>query len=163
MVGLNPASYAVSVGHYYARRSNRFWRLLHESGLVAEPLVREDDARLPDFGIALTDLVKRPSPNVDDVTAEEFRAGRARLVRIVRRLQPAVVAFNGLAGFRTTFEAKAAVGLQPEALAGRPVFVLPSSSARAGGTISYEALLQHWRALTALVDSARAQTARRLG
>ncbi|MBS2030668.1 MAG: mismatch-specific DNA-glycosylase [Deltaproteobacteria bacterium] len=153
VVGLNPASYAVRVGHYYARRSNRFWRLLVESGLAPGPLAREDDHRLPSLGIALTDLCKRPTPNVDDVTADEFRAGRARLARIARRISPGVIAFNGLAGFRAAYDPRAVAGLQPLTIAGRPVFVLPSSSARAGGTLSFEALLLLWKALRVRVDA----------
>jgi TDG/mug DNA glycosylase family protein len=152
LVGLNPASYAVQVGHYYARRTNRFWRLLHASGLTPRLLVREEDTLLPGLGIALTDLCKRPTPNVDGVRPEEFRAGKARLLRIVRRLRPGVVAFNGLAGFRQAYDPAAVAGLQPLELAGRPVFVLPSSSARAGGALSFEALLAHWTALRARVD-----------
>ena len=159
VVGLNPASYAVQVGHYYARRSNRFWRLLVESGLAPGPLVREDDHRLPSLGIALTDLCKRPTPNVDDITADEFRAGRIRLARIARRIEPGVIAFNGLAGYRMAYDAHAVVGLQPLTIAGRPVFVLPSSSARAGGTLSFDALLAHWFALRAHVDAHFAKSA----
>lgn len=155
VVGLNPASYAVKVGHYYARRSNRFWRLLHASGLTPRLLTREEDARLPDFGIALTDLVKRPTPNVDDVTREEFRAGRARLSRIARRLEPSVIAFNGLAGYRHAYDPQARIGLQPLKIAGVPVWVLPSSSARAGGTIAFDTLVAHWVALRAFVDAQR--------
>jgi len=132
IVGLNPASYAVKMGHYYARRSNRFWRLLHDSGLVPALLTFDDDARLPSLGIALTDLVKRPSANVDAITPVEFRAGRARLARIARRLQPAVIAFNGLTGYRHAYDPHARAGMQPGLIAQRPVVVLPSSSARAG-------------------------------
>lgn len=151
VVGLNPATYAVRAGHYYARRSNRFWRLLHESGLTPRLLVREEDHLLPKFGIALTDLVKRPTPNVDDVTREEFIAGRARLAGLARRLEPDVIAFNGLAGYRHAYDPRAAIGLQPRQIAGRPVWVLPSSSARAGASFSFPALLAHWVALAELV------------
>ena len=157
LVGLNPASYAVAMGHYYARRSNRFWKLLFDSGLVPEPLTREDDARLPEFGIAISDMVKRPSPNVDDISREEFRAGHARLTRLARRLEPGVIAFNGLAGYRHAVDARAQIGVQPARIAGRPVVVLPSSSARAGGAFSYSKLLEHWRVLRALVEAESAR------
>ena len=157
VVGLNPASYAVSVGHYYARRSNRFWRLLFDSGLVPEQLVREDDSRLPEFGIAITDMVKRPSPNVDDISREEFRAGHLRLARLALRLRPGVIAFNGLAGYRHAVDARAQIGVQPARIAGRPVVVVPSSSARAGAAFTYEALLEHWRALRVLVEAESAR------
>jgi TDG/mug DNA glycosylase family protein len=151
VVGLNPATFAVRAGHYYARRSNRFWRLLHRSGFTERELSCEEDGALPSYGIAVTDLVKRHSPNVDDVGVAEFRRSRARLLRLVETLQPAVVAFNGLTGYRAAFDRRAAIGLQPEPIAGAKVMLLPSSSARAGATYSFEVLLAHWVALHALV------------
>ena len=42
---------------YYAGPGNRFWELLHASGLVAERLDPERAERLPGYGVGLTDLV----------------------------------------------------------------------------------------------------------
>ena len=67
-------------------------------------------------------------------------------------LQPAVIAFNGLQGYRHAVDARALVGMQAKLIAGRPVMVTPSSSARAGGAISYPALLSHWKALRIRVE-----------
>ena len=64
IVGFNPGSRSAEIGHYYAGRGNLFWPLLYESGLIPEPLTYADDARVLEFGIGLTDLVKTLDPIV---------------------------------------------------------------------------------------------------
>ncbi len=59
VVGCNPGDRSARVGHYYAGRSNAFWPLLYESGVLPEELNCKDDKRIIEFGIGLTDLVKR--------------------------------------------------------------------------------------------------------
>ena len=51
LVGINPGMRSAQVGHHFAGPSNRFWKLLHESGLVPEPIRSDDDRRLPEFGM----------------------------------------------------------------------------------------------------------------
>jgi TDG/mug DNA glycosylase family protein len=58
-VGINPGMRSAAIGHHFAGYSNRFWRLLFESGLVAERLRAEDDERLPEWGLGVTNLVPR--------------------------------------------------------------------------------------------------------
>ena len=97
IVGYNPNPLAVARRHYYARTANRFWEDLHEAGFVPSVLRGPgDDVTLPGFGIGLTDLVKRPSPNADSLTAAEFRGGVARLDALVREHRPRMLCFNGL-------------------------------------------------------------------
>jgi TDG/mug DNA glycosylase family protein len=151
LVGLNPGAYSVKVGHYYGRKSNTFWRLLAASGLVPRPLTCEDDATLPSLGIALTDLCKKVTPNVDGVSAEEFRAGRGRIEALVRELEPPVVGFVGLAGYRAAFDRKAGIGLQAQPIAAAQVFVLPSTSPRSLIAYDEQAQLGFWRAMAGLV------------
>ncbi len=59
VVGCNPADRWARAGHYYAGRGNPFWPLLYDSGILPESLPYTDDKRLIEFGIGLTDLVKR--------------------------------------------------------------------------------------------------------
>lgn len=162
IVGLNPGAYSVKVGHYYGRKSNRFWALLSQSGLVPEPLGCEDDHRLPSFGIAITDLVKRCTPNIDTLSLEEFRLGAKRLRKLVLELEPAVVAFNGLAGYRAAFDRKARIGLQANSLEGSDVFVVASTSPRTGATFSFDEQLEQWRGLCRAVESASALASNQL-
>lgn len=83
------------LGHYYAGRNNRFWDLLHASGLTPRRFRFEDDHLLPSLGIGVTDLVKRPTRSAVEVTAAEFREGAARVRRLVAERRPRVVAYNG--------------------------------------------------------------------
>ena len=38
LVGINPGVRSSQTGHHFAGYSNRFWKLLFESGLVPEPI-----------------------------------------------------------------------------------------------------------------------------
>jgi G:T/U-mismatch repair DNA glycosylase len=60
LIGANPGDRSARVGHYYAGRGNQFWPIMYESGVIPEPLSYEDDRRILEFGIGMTDLVKRP-------------------------------------------------------------------------------------------------------
>ncbi len=78
-VGYNPGETSARLGHYYAFAHNLFWPALYESGLVPAPLTFVDDYRLPEFGIGITDLAKRPSRAAGDLPTSEFRSGREAL------------------------------------------------------------------------------------
>jgi len=58
-VGINPGVRSEVIGHHFAGYSNRFWKLLHDARIVPEPLGAEDDHRLPEWGIGITNLVPR--------------------------------------------------------------------------------------------------------
>ena len=75
IVGCNPTESSVRVGHYYAGRDNPFWPILFESGVVPEPFDYHDDKRVIEFGIGLTDLVKRPSKTVEELSRADFAEG----------------------------------------------------------------------------------------
>ena len=76
----------------------------------------------------MTDLVKRATPNAAVLSPEEYRAGAERVRRLVEWLQPGLVLFVGLAGWRTAIDRDAVPGLQPEPFAGVPAYVMPSTS-----------------------------------
>ena len=94
-VGFNPGKRSPIVGHYYAGRGNTFWPLLYESGLLPEVLTFTEDYRLPEFGIGLADLVKRPSRSSGDLSRAETRAGAVTLTEKLLTYAPRVVCFNG--------------------------------------------------------------------
>lgn len=115
-------------GHYYAGPGNSFWQLLHSAGFTAARLEPEDDVRLPELGIGLTDLVKDSTG--DPVRRPHFDV--ASLMAKVEAHQPAWVALTGkVAGqavARFLGVSKPALGPQSWTIAGSQVFVLPSSS-----------------------------------
>jgi TDG/mug DNA glycosylase family protein len=133
IVGCNPGERSARVGHYYAGRGNQFWPLLYEGGVVPEPLEYEDDVRLGEFGIGLTDLVKRPTRGIEDLRREEFAEGRVLLAQKLEQLAPRVVAFNGKVAYEKFSGRPCKLGLQKERLYGARVFVLPSTSGQNAG------------------------------
>ncbi len=134
-VGINPGLASAAAGHHYAGRSNLFWPLLHEAGFVPAPVTCEDDRRMPEYGIGLTNLVDRPSRGIDDLSRAEMRAGVARLRQKLLRCRPRVVCFNGKAIAEAFLGHRCTLGLQPERIDGALVYVMPSTSAR---TASYQ-------------------------
>jgi len=129
-VGYNPSLRAARLGRYYAGRNNRFWDLLAAGGLTPRKLSYEEGHLLPGLGIGITDLVKRPTRAAHDVTTAEFRAGAQRVRRLVERVGPKVVAYNGKGVYLLASGLQSAPwGLQPTCLvAGVADYVVPSPS-----------------------------------
>jgi TDG/mug DNA glycosylase family protein len=154
LVGINPGVRSALTGHHFAGYSNRFWKLLYESGLVPERITSEDDGRLPEWGFGVTNLVARATPGVGDLHPSELLKGRERLARKVRRYRPEVVALVGLTIYRALFPLSrnpVRPGLAPERFAGARVFVLPNPSGR-NAHYSYAEMLQAFRALKYEID-----------
>jgi TDG/mug DNA glycosylase family protein len=149
-VGINPGIRSAAIGHHFAGYSNRFWKLLHDSRLVPEPIATEDDVRLPEWGLGITNLVPRATPGIDTLRAEEYAAGLRALVKKVRRWRPEVVALVGVTLYREVFGHRTGrtmqCGLQDETLEGVPVFVLPNPSGR-NANYSYAEMLAAFRQL----------------
>ena len=152
-VGINPGMRSAAIGHHFAGFSNRFWKLLHESGLLPVPLRSEDDDRLPEWGYGITNLVPRATPGIDTLAAAEYTAGLRTLRRKVRRWKPDVVALVGVTLYRAIRTAlspgaRAAVslGLQAERFEGARLFVLPNPSGR-NANFTYAEMLAAFRAL----------------
>lgn len=148
-VGINPGVRSALTGHHFAGFSNRFWKLLHESRLVSEPISHEDDDRLPEWGYGITNIVPRPTPGMDTLRAEEFVKGQAVLRRKILRYRPTIVAIVGVTVFRAMFPArKGAVrlGRQPERIGESTIFVLPNPSGR-NANFSYSEMLSAFRSL----------------
>jgi len=142
-VGINPGVRSALTGHHFAGFSNRFWKLLFESGLVPQPIGYADDRRLPEWGFGITNIVARPTPGIDSLRREEYAAGRVALVRKVRRYRPPIVAMVGVTVFRAMFPGRrgaVALGPQDEQLGGSRVFVLPNPSGR-NANYSYAEML----------------------
>jgi TDG/mug DNA glycosylase family protein len=146
-VGINPGARSEAIGHHFAGYSNRFWKLLCESGLVPEPIGTEDDVRLGEWGFGITNLVPRMTPGIGTLRPEEYVAGLRVLRRKVRRWRPEVVAFVGVTLYRAVYgRGMAPLGLQPEIFEGARVFVLPNPSGR-NANFSYAEMLAAYRAL----------------
>jgi len=149
-VGINPGLRSAAIGHHFAGHSNRFWKLLFESKLVLEPLTHQDDWRLPEWEFGLTNIIQRPSAGIDVLKPRDYVAGRKRLITIVKRYRPYIVALLGVTIYRMLFPEyrieRVSLGLKAETLSGCPVFVLPNPSGR-NAHYSYRTMLTSFRAL----------------
>jgi len=153
-VGINPGVRSALTGHHFAGYSNRFWKLLFESGLLPERIGYEDDRRLPEWGFGITNIVARPTPGIDSLRPEEYAAGRRTLLRKIRRHRPQIVAMVGVTVFRAMFpdrKTPVTLGLQPEQLAGARVFVLPNPSGR-NANFTYAEMLEAYKKLARIVN-----------
>lgn len=133
-------------GHYYAGRGNQFWRLLNDAGLTPELLTPEDDHRLPEFGIGLTDL----APGVTQSHDRGLRYDTAALTTAMTTYTPRVLAFTSLTGGRAAARAfdagKVNLGPQDWTVGPARVWILPSSSG-ANNATPYPVKLAAWREL----------------
>ena len=139
-VGINPGVRSAITGHHFAGYSNRFWKLLSDSGLAPQPMTYEDDERLPGWNLGLTNLIARPSPGIDDLHPAEYIEGWKVLDRKIRRYRPEAVALVGVTLYRAVLpllddappvRARASVvGPQPIRIHGARMFVLPNPSGR---------------------------------
>jgi TDG/mug DNA glycosylase family protein len=154
-VGINPGLRSAATGHHFAGYSNRFWKLLHASGLVPEPITYLDDRRLPEWGFGITNIVPRATAGIDELTREEYRAGARILLRKIRLYKPPVVALVGITVWRALLDAlgehelrkrPATLGFQRITIEGARVAVLPNPSGR-NATLRYEQMLDAFRAL----------------
>jgi TDG/mug DNA glycosylase family protein len=150
IVGCNPSESSVRAGHYYAGRNNLFWPTLFESGVVPEPFDYPDDRRIIEFGIGLTDLVKRPTKGVEELKREDYAEGRIVLSQKLEEFSPRVVAFNGKMTYEQFSQRKCNYGLQKQLLYGAQVYVLPSTSGQ--NTVGKTERLKHFRGLARLVE-----------
>ena len=152
IVGCNPTESSVRVGHYYAGRGNQFWPIMYESGVIPEPITYEDDRRILEFGIGMTDLVKRPTRAPEEIERQEFAEGRVLLAQKLEDLKPRVVAFNGKMVYEKFTGRLCKLGLQKEKLYGASVFVLPSTAGSKGGS-ELAVKMRYFKKLAALLKS----------
>jgi double-stranded uracil-DNA glycosylase len=128
-VGINPGLYSGVTGRHFARPGNRFWPALHLGGITPRRFGPEDEQALLALGYGITAMVRRATATAQELRPEEYRAGAQQLEEKVRRYQPKLVCFLGIGAYRTGFrQPKAQLGLQPETIAGVPIWVMPNPS-----------------------------------
>ncbi len=147
MVGLNPSLFAADKGVGYARPGNRFWPSAIAAGVVTRD--RDPWHALRANGVGMTDLVKRATISAAEIEPSEYRTGRERLERLVGWLTPRAVCMVGLSGWRAAVEHEARAGVQETTIAGRPVYLMPSTSGANARARTGE-LVEHLRAAAAL-------------
>jgi TDG/mug DNA glycosylase family protein len=141
-IGINPSLYSVAQGHYFARKTNRFWPAFSRSllseparrGLRVEALEPSHDALLLDYGIGFTDVVKRPTARADELSPDEYAAGARDLVTKLETFRPRIACFHGMMGYRpfilghAPMSPKPLLGEQPVRIGLTRLFVIPNPS-----------------------------------
>jgi len=157
-VGINPSLHSARAGHHFASPGNPFYRLLHAAGFVPEPLTFEDDVRLPDFGLGLTNIAERATREAAELTPGDYARGRKQLARLIARVRPAAVAFVGGTAYRQFFgpSASPGPGAKPERIGDAVVFVVPNPSGRNAAYPGFQAKLTWYRRLKRWSDRVEA-------
>ena len=112
---------------YYAGPGNKFWPILHQTGLTPSQLDPRDLPDLRRFGIGLTDMAKTESGSDASLSkqADDAQAVRDK----IERFQPRALAFNGKRAGRVFFNgAQVGYGQQSATIGRTAIFVLPSTS-----------------------------------
>jgi TDG/mug DNA glycosylase family protein len=127
--GINPGTLSGELGLHFARRGNRFWKLLCAGGFTDSVLLPAEQRILPGLGLGITNLVARVTAAASELTAAELREGATQLESKVGKLRPRCVAVLGLQAYRTAFlRPGAVIGPQPELLGGALLWLLPNPS-----------------------------------
>ena len=159
--GYNPSLTSGQTGYHYAHPGNRFWRVLHASGITNRLYAPEEDVALLDLGIGFTNLCPRPTRRADELTCEEIRLGAEGLSDTLERYGPRVVAYTGIGvykWFRAT--SKVGWGVQPDsAVPGVTDVVVPSPSGL--NRMRFEELVDHYRILGPYVKQPENEQQRR--
>lgn len=139
-IGFNPGERAAQIGHYYGYPGNRFWWLLHHSGLTPSLLKPEEDHTMLDLGYGLTDIVARPSKSSADLAGWELRQGREELLDRLRTYRPRIACYNGKGVYQAlTGQRKVSYGRQPTSCVDGVVdFVAASPSGRSREPQAYK-------------------------
>ncbi len=156
-VGINPSLRSAEVDHHFAGPGNPFWRLLAAAGLVPGSFTFADDTRLPELGLALTNIVPRATRSAAEITAGEYEKGRRVLARKISRIRPDVVAFVGVTVYRRFFGTSAVGGSgpKPERLGSARVFVVPNPSGRNAAYPGFRDKLAWYRRLARYAGRSR--------
>ena len=120
-------------GAYYAHPQNKFWRAVHAAGLTPRVLAPSEFARMPSFGLGLTDIAKTasgmdrelPPGALGRLACEEMRAK-------MERFAPRILAFTSLTAGRRFLGPEAGFGEQAERIGDTRIWLLPSPSPTAG-------------------------------
>jgi TDG/mug DNA glycosylase family protein len=129
-VGINPGLRSAALGHNFAGKGNPFWRLLHASGLIPEPIEFAAERKLLEHGFGISNLCSKPTRSAAELTPAELAAGAKALERRVRRLRPRVVVLVGLTIYQQLYgrTATPGAGAKPETFGGARLFVVPNPS-----------------------------------
>ncbi len=118
--------------NYYAHPGNKFYRILHDTGLTPRLLTPSEFCILPQFGIGLTDLNQSESGMDHQLSHAAFNISAFQ--QKMERYQPRIVAFTSKKAASKYFgvdTGKLQFGEQQQAIKNTRIFILPSTSGAA--------------------------------
>ncbi|KDN17926.1 G/U mismatch-specific DNA glycosylase [Amycolatopsis rifamycinica] len=150
--GINPGLYSGALGQHFARPGNRFWPALHNGGFTPRRYTPDEQDKLLDLHLGITNVVARTTARADELTGDEFREGGRILTAKVLEYRPRWLAVVGITAYRTAFGfPKAQVGPQDHRIGDTRVWVLPNPSG----------LNAHWTPAGLAAEFARLRAASR--
>ena len=127
--GTAAGTMSAKLGQYYAHPQNKFWRVLHATGLTPRLFASHEYRALLALGIGATDIAKHAYGM--DHQLPKGALGRAALDDLRGRIlaaRPKILAFTSLAGGRKFLGPKVRHGKQEETVGDTAIWVLPSPS-----------------------------------
>jgi double-stranded uracil-DNA glycosylase len=134
LCGTAASTASAKASAYYAHRQNKFWTILHETGLTPTQLQPHQFRDLLHYRIGLTDLVKTHSGMDHQIRSEFGEIARSRLLNSILRYRPKFLAFTSKTAGENFLGGKRDYGEQSELLAGTRIWILPSTSGAANGS-----------------------------
>lgn len=116
---------------YYAGPGNKFWRTLHELGLMDAPVPPASFDELARRRFGLTDLAKLEFGMDRQLSRNAFDIDKLR--KKIAENQPRILGFNGKKAGQAFFGGPVAYGLQQARIGETMIYVLPSTSGAANG------------------------------
>lgn len=114
-VGVNPGLKSAAVGHSYAGPSNRFWKLLHTSGITERRVSPQEDTTLPEkYQFGNTNIVGRPTRNQMELSKHEMVDSVQALIAKVRKWKPESVVIVGKKIWEIIFSVRHGRGIQKD-------------------------------------------------
>ena len=125
---------SAKAGAYYAHPQNKFWKILHQTGLTPELLQPHQYRALLDHRIGLTDFVKTHFGMDHQIPLSKLaEMSRTRLRASITACQPKFLAFTSKTAGQKFLGGAREYGEQIELIGETRIWILPSTSGAANG------------------------------
>lgn len=127
--GMAPGNISAQQGFYYAHKQNRFWTLLHQTGLTDHQFSPDNFRNLLKYQVGLTDLFMDQSGMDKNIIKKHF--DRAAFKEKILHFAPKKLGFTSKSVGEVYFNrssSKLDFGLQPETIGMTKIYILPGTS-----------------------------------